>query len=154
MTLRIRPGATADVKVVAELVERAYEGYVEEIGVRPAPMDADYGRTVREGTLFVAEDGGAVAGAIVLVDEGDHLEIENVAVAPARQGRGVGRALLAFAEDHARERGLGEIRLFTHVLMTRNQRIYGLLGYSEVERRTDNGFERVFYSKRVPTLER
>jgi len=154
MNLRIRPGETADVAVVADLVERAYEGYVEEIGVRPAPMDADYARAVSECTLFVAEDGGAVAGAIVLVDEGDHLEIENVAVAPSRQGAGVGRALLAFAEDHARERGLGEIRLFTHVLMTRNQRIYGLLGYSEVERRTDNGFERVFYSKSLPTLER
>ena len=36
--------------------------------------------------------------------------------------------------------------------MTRNQRIYGLLGYVEDERRTDNGFERVFYSKRLPTL--
>ena len=154
MTVRIRPAAPAAVAAVAELVERASEGYVEEIGGRPAPMDADYAETVRNGALFGAEDGDAIAGAIVLVDEGDHLEIENVAVAPSRQGAGVGRALLAFAEDDARERGLGEIRLFTHVLMTRNQRIYGLLGYSEVERRTDNGFERVFYSKRLRTLER
>jgi ribosomal protein S18 acetylase RimI-like enzyme len=154
MTVRIRPGEMADVAAVAELVERAYEGYVGEIGVRPAPMDADYAATVREGTLFVAEDGGALAGAIVLVPEGDHVEIENVAVAPARQGAGVGRALLAFAEDQARQRGVAELRLFTHVLMTRNQRIYGLLGYTEVERRSDNGFERVFYSKRLPTLDR
>jgi ribosomal protein S18 acetylase RimI-like enzyme len=153
MSLRIRPGEIADVDFVAELVERAYEGYVEEIGGRPAPMDADYAAAVRDGTLFVAEDGGEVAGAIVLVDEGEHLEIENVAVAPSRQGDGIGRALLAFAEEQARERGVAELRLFTHVVMTRNQRIYGLLGYTEIERRTDHGFERVFYSKRLPTLE-
>jgi ribosomal protein S18 acetylase RimI-like enzyme len=153
MSLRIRPGELADVDFVAELVERAYEGYVEEIGGRPAPMDADYAAAVRDGTLFVAEDGGEVAGAIVLVDEGEHLEIENVAVAPSRQGGGIGRALLAFAEEQARERGVAELRLFTHVVMTRNQRIYGLLGYTEIERRTDHGFERVFYSKRLPTLE-
>jgi ribosomal protein S18 acetylase RimI-like enzyme len=153
MTLRIRPGEIADAAAVAELVERAYEGYVEEVGARPAPMDADYSEAVRDGTLFVAEDGDGIAGAIVLDLESDHLEIENVAVAPARQGDGIGRALLAFAEDHARERGVGELRLFTHVVMTRNQRIYGLLGYTEVERRTDHGFERIFYSKRLPTLE-
>jgi ribosomal protein S18 acetylase RimI-like enzyme len=152
MTLRIRPGEERDVAAVAELVERAYEGYVEEIGVRPVPMDADYAAPVRAGTLFVAEVDGIVAGAIVLVPERDHLEVENVAVAPSRQGAGIGRALLAFAEDHARERGVDELRLFTHVLMTRNQRIYGLLGYTEVERRSGNGFERVFYSRRLPTL--
>ncbi len=153
MTPRTRPGEMADVAAVAALVERAYEGYVEEIGGRPAPMDADYAEAVRAGTLFVAEDGDEIAGAIVLVLEGDHLEIENVAVAPDRQGEGIGRALLAFAEEQARARGVGELRLFTHVLMTRNQGIYGLLGYTEVERRTDHGFERVFYSKRLPTLE-
>ena len=153
MSLRIRPGGRDDVEIVAEIVERAYEGYVGEIGGRPAPMDADYSETVREGTLFVAEEAGSVAGAIVLVAEGDHLTIDNVAVAPGRQGGGIGRALLAFAEARAREIGIAELRLFTHVLMTRNQRIYGLLGYSEDGRRTDRGFERVFYSKRLPTLE-
>lgn len=154
MTARIRRGEPGDVAVVTELVERAYEGYVEEIGVRPAPMDADYSETVREGTLFVAEDDGAIGGAIVLVLEGDHLVVENVAVEPRRQGAGLGRALLAFAEERARELGVSELRLFTHVLMTRNQWIYGLLGYTEDERRADDGFERVFYSKRLPTLGR
>jgi ribosomal protein S18 acetylase RimI-like enzyme len=149
MKLRIRPGEPADAAIVAGLVERAYAGYVEEIGGRPAPMDADYSETVREGTLFVAEDDEGIAGAIVLVPAVDHLAVDNVAVEPARQGAGVGRALLAFAEDHARDRGLGELRLFTHVLMVRNQRIYRRLGYGEDERRTDNGFERVFLSKRV-----
>ena len=152
MTARIRRGEPEDAAIVAELVERAYEGYVDEIGARPAPMDADYDETVSEGTLFVAEDRGTVAGAIVLVAEVDHLVIENVAVDPRRQGAGLGRALLAFAEERARELGLTELRLFTHVLMTRNQRIYGLLGYAEDERRADDGFERVFYSKRLPTL--
>ena len=147
--LRIRPGEEADVATVAEIVERAYEGYVEEVGGRPAPMDADYSEAVRARTLFVAEDGSGIAGLIVLALDGDHLEVENVAVDPRRQGEGIGRALLAFAEEEARFRGVGELRLFTHVVMLRNQRIYTRLGYTEVERRSDNGFERVFYSKRL-----
>ncbi len=149
MTLQIRPGRASDVAAVSDIVERAYGIYVEEIGGRPAPMDADYSETVRQGTLFVAEDDG-IAGLIVLVAEGDHLLVENVAVEPRRQGAGVGRALLAYAEAHARSRGVGELRLFTHVLMERNLRIYDRLGYTEDERRTDNGFERAFLSKRLP----
>jgi ribosomal protein S18 acetylase RimI-like enzyme len=148
--LRIRPGEEADVEAVAEIVARAYEGYVEEVGGRPGPMDADYSEAVRERKLFVAEDESGVAGLIVLALEGGHLEIENVAVEPRRQGAGVGRALLAFAEAQARDRGVEELRLFTHVVMLRNQRIYTRLGYVEVERRRDNGFERVFYAKRLP----
>jgi ribosomal protein S18 acetylase RimI-like enzyme len=145
----IRPGVEGDEAAAAAIVERAYGGYVEEIGARPAPMDADYREAARAGTLFVAEDGPGIAGLIVLVEEPDHLEIENVAVAPERQGRGTGRTLLAFAESEARRRGLAEIRLFTHVVMVRNQRIYTRLGYTETERRADNGFERIFYSKRL-----
>ena len=148
--LRIRPGVEADVVAVAEVVERAYEGYVEEVGGRPAPMDADYSEAARKRTLFVAEDESGIAGLIVLALEGGHLEIENVAVEPRCQGAGVGRALLAFAEAQARDRGVEELRLFTHVVMVRNQRIYIRLGYVEIERRSDNGFERVFYAKRLP----
>ena len=147
--LRIRPGEEADVAIAAEIVERAYEGYVEEVGGRPAPMDAEYSEAVRAQTLFVAEDGSGIAGLIVLGLEFG-FEVENVAVDPRRQGEGVGRALLAFAEEEARSRGVGELRLFTHVVMLRNQRIYTRLGYTEVERRNDNGFERVFYVKRLP----
>jgi GNAT superfamily N-acetyltransferase len=39
-----------------------------------------------------------VVGLIVLIEEADHVLVENVAVDPGRQGEGIGRALLAFAE--------------------------------------------------------
>jgi len=42
-----------------------------------------------------AESGGAVRGVVVLVWEPDHLLIENVAVDPDFQGRGIGRARAA-----------------------------------------------------------
>jgi ribosomal protein S18 acetylase RimI-like enzyme len=130
-------------------VQRAYEHYVERIGMRPGPMDADYDAIVRDGHAWVADDGGAIAGLLVLEAHGDHLLIENVAVEPARQGQGAGSALLAFAEERARELGLRELRLYTHVKMTENQALYARLGYREDERRSEQGFARVFMSKRL-----
>ena len=104
--MRIRPGEEPDVATAAEIVERAYEVYVEGVGGRPAPMDADYSEAVRAGTLFVAEDGAGIAGLIVLASTAA-ISRSNVAVDPRRQGEGVGRALLAFAEEEARSRGVG-----------------------------------------------
>jgi len=130
-------------------VDRAFGHYVERIGMRPVPMDADYDAAVAGGDTWVADDGGQIVGLLILVPGDDHVLVENVAVDPGRQGEGIGRALLAFAEQRAAELGVSEMRLYTHVLMTENQALYARLGYVEVERRTVEGRTGVFMSKRL-----
>ena len=60
-------------------------------------------RYLERGTMYVLEDGGAVRAECVVTDEGDGiLELKNLAVAPAVQGRGYGRRLVEFlAETYA-----------------------------------------------------
>lgn len=146
--MEIRRARAADLAAVREIVAAAYGVYVERIGRRPAPMDDDYDERLRDGRLYVADD-GSVAGLIVLIPASDHLLVENVAVAPARQGEGIGRALLAFAEEYATELGLPELQLYTNAAMTENLAFYARLGYREDDRRTEEGFQRVFFSKPV-----
>lgn len=112
-------------------------------------MDDDYGEKVAQGHVSVAVEAGEIVGLIVLIQEPDHLLVENVAVQPERQSQGIGRALLAFAESVAAEADLTTLRLYTHAAMTENLAFYPRLGYTEFDRRTDNGFERVFFSKRL-----
>lgn len=148
----IRPAQVGDVPALEDIVERAYGVYVERIGRRPGPMDDDYGARVRsaEAEVFVAlASGGAVAGLIVLESAPDHILIANVAVDPNFQGTGLGRALLAYAEEFAVDHGLDEVRLFTHVAMIENQRLYGRLGYRENGREIGSEFARVYFSKRI-----
>lgn len=53
-------------------------------------------RYLGRGTMYVLKDSGVKAECVV-TDEGDGiLEIKNIAVLPACQGRGYGRALIAF----------------------------------------------------------
>lgn len=110
-------------------------------------MDDDYREKIAQGRVSVAVETEDVIGIIVLVEEPDCLLVENVAVEPQRQGQGIGRALLGFAETVAAEAGLSALRLYTHAAMTENLAFYPRLGYAEIDRRTDNGFERVFFSK-------
>ncbi|HWI74027.1 MAG TPA: GNAT family N-acetyltransferase [Baekduia sp.] len=138
---RARPDEAA---AVGALVEAAFARHVEAVGRRPAPMDDDHAARIAAGEQYVSDD---LASSIVLVDNGDHLVVNNVAVAPALQGRGRGRALLEFAEDEARRRGLSEIRLHTNAAMADNLAMYPRLGYTEAGRETRGGFHRVLFVK-------
>jgi ribosomal protein S18 acetylase RimI-like enzyme len=77
----------------------------------------------------------------------DHMFVDNVAVAPGHQGRGLGRRLVLFAEERAREVGLSEIRLYTNEKMHENLAFYGKLGFEETDRGLDGGYRRVFMRK-------
>ena len=53
-------------------------------------------RYLERGTMYVLEDGGVKAECVV-TDEGNGvLELKNIAVAPAEQGKGYGKAMVDF----------------------------------------------------------
>jgi hypothetical protein len=55
----------------------------------------------------------------------------------------------AFAQDEARRRGRPELQLYTNAAMAGNLVFYPRLGFTEVDRRSEHGFERVFFVKRL-----
>jgi predicted N-acetyltransferase YhbS len=143
---RATPGEAATLHALAR---EAYQRYVPRMGREPAPMSADYAAAVRDGQAWVAVDQGEVIGLAVLIARPDHLLLENLAVRPSWQGRGVGSRLLALAEDEGRRLGLTEIRLYTNVAMTENLAYYPRHGYAETHRAEQGGFRRVFFRKHL-----
>jgi ribosomal protein S18 acetylase RimI-like enzyme len=147
-----RRATPADADALAEIASRAYLPYVERMGgLRPAPLDADYAASIARDVVWVAVHGEQVAGYVALVDEPAVTLLENVAVDPSRQGRGIGRLLIAIAEEHARATGTDAVRLYTHSSMRESRRLYARLGYAVVGRRSEDAFHRVFFEKRLDT---
>ena len=146
----VRAATIADVAAIENIVNAAYAPYISRIGRRPAPMDVDC-RTLVATTdhAWVLIDDSKLVGVIVTVAESDHLLIENVAIAPNAQGRGHGRTLLTHAERHAHELRLPQTRLYTNAAMTENLEFYPRMGYVEVDRRSEDGFDRVYFVKDV-----
>lgn len=148
--LQIRQALPDDVHDVFRIVNDAYSPYVEQIGREPAPMSADYEELVASDRVWVAlRDDQTIVGVVVLRPQPESLLLENVAVDPAEQGRGIGRVLIAFAEGQARYLGKPELTLYTNAAMGDNLRLYPALGFVEAGRTTDEGFERVFFRKPV-----
>ena len=145
--IEIRVADETDVLRAHDIVQAAYRHYIARMGKKPGPMLDDYARRQRDAQLYLARIGAEHVGVAVLVRAADHLELDNVAVHPRWQGRGIGRALIAFAEETARTQGVPELRLYTHVTMTENIALYGRLGFVETHRGTEKGYDRVYMRK-------
>lgn len=147
--LSFRPPSPADVPAITALVRAAYARWVPLIGREPLPMTADYARAVQEHQFDLLCRGTALLGLIETMARPDHLWIENVAVAPAAQGGGLGRHLLARAEARAREAALGELRLLTNGAFLANIALYERLGYAVTAREPFRGSTTVHMRKQL-----
>ncbi len=105
-----RSAIGADAPKVAALVNAAYGHYVVRMGMLPRPMTDDYREVIAKGRVTVAESHGTIVGVIVLAVDDEGFLIDNVAVDPSHHGKGLGRALLEFAEAEARRAGFDSIR--------------------------------------------
>lgn len=124
---RARP---ADAGTVRELTRLAYAKWVPVIGREPIPMLADYDSAVREHLIDLLMVGDEYVALVEMIENVDHLMIENLAVAPGFQGRGYGRLLAGHAEECATALCYREIRLYTNKAFAENIQLYSHLGYT------------------------
>lgn len=143
----LRSATEDDLDQIERLVVAAFEKYVARIGKLPAPMTADYAELLRTSRVWVIDDGQQLLGLLVTQAQPDHLLLDVIAVAPAAQGGGHGRALLERADRDARELGLSELRLCTNESMTENLEFYPRRGFHETSRGVQDGYHRVFFAK-------
>ena len=87
-------------------------------------------------TLYVAEQDHEIVGsfALLVMDNLGHLGspsgiVEYVVVAPARQGNGIGQAMMRFALERCREKGCYKLMLSSNAKRARAHAFYESLGY-------------------------
>lgn len=141
----LRPARAADAEAIASVVDAAYSPYIPRIGRKPGPMLEDYSKVIEERQVTVAERDGMVVGVLVLASTNEGFLLDNVAVHP--EHRGIGKALLQYAESEGRRQGFPSMYLYTHEQMTENQALYSKIGYIEYDRRIENGFPRIYMRK-------
>jgi ribosomal protein S18 acetylase RimI-like enzyme len=143
----LRLATPEDRSAVEAIVEAAYSHYIVRLGRKPGPMLDDYGALITAGRVRVMDCDGELKGLLVLIPETDAMLLDNVAVHPSAQGTGLGRQMMLFAEQAARDAGYKAIRLYTNVVMTENIALYTRAGYVETHRGVEKGLHRVYMTK-------
>lgn len=148
-SIGFRSAAPADAAAIKAIVRAAYAKWVPVIGREPLPMRADYDKAVREHQFELAIEDGRIVGLIETIAHDDHIWIENVAVTPEAQGRGIGRQLLDSVERTAVEAGLRELRLLTNGAFKANVSLYKRQGYAVDREEPFMNGTTVYMSKRL-----
>ena len=98
------------------------------------------------GAFVVAVRDGEPLGCVgVRGLSGGEVEVKRLFVDPAARGLGLGRRLLGWCEDRARDRGASRLVLDTHGVLTAARALYLSAGFVEVERYNDNPHAQHWY---------
>ena len=173
MNIHIRKATECDLDSIARLYDELndhlaahtnYPGWRK--GSYPLRQDAEEG--LAGDTLYIAEIDGKIAGTVMYLRTQDPayktvgwqlpfdvpvIALHILAVHPNYQGRGVGRALMDYAETLARETGVLAVRLDTHEGNAPACRLYEACGYS-MRGLVDLGLEEKYGLKWYKTYEK
>ena len=87
---------------------------------------------------FVAVENDEVVGYVILWDVDTKLPWLGIATAECMRGHHLGRPLLEYAENWARENGMGGIMLTTHVANIYAQLLYTTYGFKQLGMCSEN----------------
>jgi predicted N-acetyltransferase YhbS len=143
--IAIRPAGPAEAEVVWWLTAEAY--LPDRARLHPPngvfrETVADVQRAIEEGTVYVAQCGADIVGAVrVQPARGqDALYCGRLAVLPAARCRGIGTALMERVERHACEAGYPAVILGVRSELPDNLRFFARLGYRIVGEESHPGY--------------
>lgn len=147
-SVEVRTVELAEHRLAGDLVVRAYRALPgARLSEDHAALLADVARRAEEVDVLVAWTAVArrVVGCVTFVTgptspwaellDDREAGIRMLAVDPAAQGRGVGRALVAACIEHARRCGCRAVMLHTTPWMTAAQHLYEQLGFTRLPER-------------------
>lgn len=156
MAARRKPGAVAprlarrgETSVVSALVAAAYAPYLPRFGQQPAATLVDFDRLIAQRRLYVLEDDNGPAAVMAGGPQDRAFAIDFIAIPPDRLRRGLGRALIAYAETLARMAGLSRVDLSVEEALWESVARCHRLGYEEVDRRDEDGLARIYFRKHL-----
>jgi ribosomal protein S18 acetylase RimI-like enzyme len=96
-------------------------------------QDIAFARRGPHSTILVACLGSEIAGTVMVGEDGHRGWVYYVAADPDHQGRGLGRAVMAAAEDWLAKRGVWKVQLLVRGDNAKVQAFYSHLGYKLVD---------------------
>lgn len=140
----LRKAFESDAEQLSALIVGAFSSYRVQLDPpSSAPNETPEAVRVKLAThgAAIAESAGIGIGCVLFTQqEPETLYVGRLAVEAAWRGRGVARALMAFAEAEARNGGLRILQVKVRIPLADNQRFFKCCGFAEVGRESHAGY--------------
>jgi predicted N-acetyltransferase YhbS len=126
--MNIRTATEIDFQSILTLINAAFQVerfFKNQDRLTVADLEAHF----RSGTFLVSEDEGKITGCVYVERKGDRGYFGLLSVDPSRQKAGLGRQLIAAAEEFARETGARFMDIRMINLRSELPPLYSKLGY-------------------------
>ena len=145
-----RQALPADATACQKIAEAAYLPYLTRMDRKPAPMNANYINHIKNDQVFVMEDSqvAQIIAFSVIVIKNKIYWLENIAVSPQYQQRGIGKEILSEIEKWLSKR-THSYQLYTNIVMYENIVWYKKQGFIQLHHALEDGFERVYFRKHL-----
>src|SRR5712671_3526691 len=139
----IRRGENSDASEIARIINAAFE-VEREFREGERTSQGEIATLLERDVFFVAEEDGRLVGAVHTSVDAATGYFGMLAVDPALQRGGVGRALLSAAEEHCRKAGCTKMTMSTGEDRTELIPYYERVGYrvTSIEASTSRAFKR------------
>lgn len=132
--MTVRRATAGDGPVLQDLEVRAGRAFLgsahpEVASDEALPLDRLAGYASDGRSAVAVTSSGAVVGYVLVDRVDDAAHVEQVSVDPDHQGAGIGRALMAWADDWARADGRTAVTLTTFADVAWNAPLYAHLGF-------------------------
>ncbi|MEM9097447.1 MAG: GNAT family N-acetyltransferase [Pseudomonadota bacterium] len=145
MTFQISTaGPDTDWEAIHALLTRAFafmEGRIDPPSSLTRMAADCLARKAEAETVLLATNPGLI-GCLFAKPEGDALYLGKIAIDPDHQGQGVGRALVAAAEDLAQQNGQTALVLETRIELVENHTAFAHFGFVKTAETAHPGYDR------------
>lgn len=132
--MRIRPAIASDASEIARLVtELGYPSSAEDVSVRLAELLASESHFIAVAEATQSLVGWMAVERRMLLESGERAELVGLIVDRAVRRGGIGRALVAAAEQWAVARGLQAISVRSNIARAESHPFYERLGYARTK---------------------
>lgn len=143
----IRHARLSDLQQIRYLAQTQFAPYSLRIRGRREPLPDDLRKLVEDERIYVFVSDNAVRGFIIYHISGPDVHIEAMAVSYRYRRRGVGRQLLDAADREGLKNHCRRAIFYTNAQMFENLAYFRGKGFTEVDRRFDHGFERIYMER-------
>ncbi|MHA3976673.1 GNAT family N-acetyltransferase [Halovulum sp. GXIMD14794] len=143
----IRHARMSDLQQIRYLAQTQFAPYALRVRGRREPLPDDLRKLVEDERIYVFVQDNGIRGFIIYHISGPDVHIEALAVSYRYRRRGVGRQLLDAADREGLKHHCRRAIFYTNAQMFENLAYFRGKGFTEVDRRFDHGFERVYMER-------